>query len=193
MKSTLNKRMQGFLVAVVVALVAGATGAATASAGTTVTTDGASVSAGATTSALTAKQKKARKKALKKCRKTRNAKKRKACIKRVNKKYKRLAKANAKSKGKTRVVEVRDDYYSPSQVSLKVNDSIRWDWKYVAGSEPHNVSLFGGPAGINPYSFESDLTSNPSYKFTRKFTKPGNYEFVCSLHTLMRMNVKVNK
>jgi len=187
MKSLLNKRTQGFLVAVVVALVAGATGAATATAGVAEAT----ASSGATVSGLTAKQKKAKKKALKKCKKVKKAKKRKACIKKVNKKYKRLAKKGGK--GAVKVVEVRDDYYSPSQLSVKVNDSIKWDWKYSTGSEGHNVSLFQGPAGVMPFDFESPIMTGPNATFTRKFTKAGQYHFVCSLHTLMTMDVKVTK
>lgn len=186
MNSTLIKRMQGLWVALVVVLAVGAAGATAATAASAATPS-------AHVSALTKKQKKAKKKAIKKCKKQRNAKKRKACIKKVNKKYKRLAKRN-KSTGKTVSVDVRDNFYAPSLVNLKVNDSILWNWRQVAGSEAHNVSLNPPvPKGVSPFGFESQLTSDTSYTFKRKFAKPGTYFFQCSLHTEMRMTVQVKK
>lgn len=183
MNSTLIKRMRGLWVALVVVLAVGAVSATAASA----------AAPSAHVSGLTKKQKKAKKKALKKCKKQRKAKKRKACIKRVNKKYKRLAKRNAK-KGKTLKVDVRDNYYAPATVKLKVNDSILWNWRQVAGSEAHNVSLNPPvPNGVSPFDFESQLTSDTSYTFKRKFKKPGTYFFQCSLHAEMKMTVQVKK
>lgn len=197
MKSLLNsRRLQGALVALVVALVAGATGATTATAGPVASSEGATASSVAKTSALTAKQRKAKKRALKKCRKNRKAKKRRACIKRTNKKFNRLARRNKNkpAKGKTVVVDVRDDYYTPNQVNVKVNDSIKWDWRYSVGSEGHNVTLTNArQLGISPFEFESPIQTGPSYTFTRKFTKPGDYRFACTLHTLMTMDVKVSR
>lgn len=198
MKSLLNnRRLQGALVALVVALVAGATGAATATAGPVASSEGAAASSVAKTSALTAKQRKAKKRALKKCRKNRKAKKRRACIKRTNKKFNRIARRNKNrkpAKGKTVVVDVRDDYYTPNQVNVKVNDSIKWDWRYSVGSEGHNVTLTNArQLGISPFEFESPIQTGPSYTFSRKFTKPGDYRFACTLHTLMTMDVKVSR
>lgn len=190
MNTSIKQRLQGTLVAMVVALTAFAVGAAPASAAQAAGNAG---SATAGISALTKAQKKAKAKALKKCKKTKKAKKRKACIKKVNKKYNKIAAKQAKPKGKTHRVAVLDDYYSPGDLTIKANDWLLWDWKGVAGSEPHNVSLGSAPAGVSPRGFESDLTSSTTYTFKRQLTKPGNYTFFCSLHTLMTMNVKVTK
>lgn len=179
MKSLFKKRLPGILLAGLLALAVGAAGVTPAAA------------SDATVSGLTGKQKKKRAKELKACKKKKVKKARQKCIKKVKKKYAKLAKPKP-PKGKTKVVMVNDDYYQPNMVDLKVNDSIKWDWKNAVGSEGHNVSLFQGPAGVSPLGFESPIEQSP-FVFTRKFTVPGQYHFVCSLHTLMRMDVKVTR
>lgn len=182
MNSTLIRRMRGLWVALALVLAAGAVGTATVSA----------AAPSAQVSALTKAQKKAKAKALKKCKKQR-AGKRKACIKKVNKKYAKLAR-KAKPKGKTYSVDVADNYYAPSVMNLKVNDSILWNWKKVAGREPHNVGLvLPLPRNVSSFDFQSDLTSDQGYTFRRKFTRPGSYYFQCSLHVEMKMTVQVKK
>ncbi len=191
MNSLLKKRLPGILATGLVALAVGAAGAP-ASAAT------ADTSAGATTSALTNKQKKAKKKELKKCNKKSTAKKKKKCKKKVNKKYKKMAKKNKNSSpkiGKTWQVSVGagGNFYAPTALNIKLNDAINWSWANTTGSEPHNVTLVTGPSGVKRQNFASQLTSDPGYRFKRQFTTAGNYEFVCNIHVLMRMNVKVSK
>ena len=188
MNSLLNKRLPGFLATGLVALAVGAAGAP-ASAAT------ADTSAGATTSALTNKQKKAKKKELKKCKKKSTAKKRKKCKKKVNKKYKKISNNNPAPIGKTWQVSVGagGNFYAPTALNIKLNDAINWSWANTTGSEPHNVTLVTGPSGVKRQNFASQLTSDPGYRFKRQFTTAGNYEFVCNIHVLMRMNVKVSK
>lgn len=180
MKSLLNKRLPGILAVGLVALAVGAAGATSSA-----STNNASDKSGASISGLSSTQKKAKAKAMKKCKKIKNAKKRKACIKKVNKRF------APKPTGKTVVVNVDDDFYSPGLVNLKVNDSIRWDWKNADGREPHNVALTDGPTGVRDDDFTSPLQTGPSYTFTRKFEKAGSYDFVCQIHTLMTMKVDV--
>ncbi|MDQ2700060.1 MAG: hypothetical protein M3Y23_01890 [Actinomycetota bacterium] len=183
MKSLLNmKRLPGILAVALVALAVGAAGApATAS-----TSD-----ATATISALTKAQKKKRAKAMKKCKKIKKAAKRKKCIKRVKKRFRPKKPSNPV--GKTHVVEVRDDYYSPAVLNVKVNDLIKWDWKFAAGREAHNVALSAGPAGVRPSDFSSQLKTGPDYTFTRPIKVAGSYTFICQIHTLMTMNVEATK
>lgn len=176
MKSLLEKRLPGILA---VGLVALAVGAASAP---------ASAAPGASASSLTPAQAKKKKAELKKCNKKPTAKKRSSCKKAVNKKYAKLA----APKGQTQLVAVGDNYFSPADVQLKVNDSIKWSWSGVQGYEAHNVTLATGPSGVDRYAFLSQTSAIPSYTFTRTFTKTGDYHFVCSLHTGMEMNVKVS-
>lgn len=186
MKSLLEKRLPGILAVGLVALAVGAAGAP-ASAAT------AQESSAATVSGLTKKQKKAKKRALRKCNKKRPAKKKRNCRKQVNRKYKRIARNNPPPIGKTWQVSVGagGNFYAPSILSLKVNDAINWSWSNTTGSEPHNVTLVSGPSGVSRDAFTSQLTSDPSYRFKRQFTKAGAYSFVCNIHVLMTMNVDV--
>lgn len=186
LNSLLTKRLPGILVAGIVALAVGAVGVMPAA-----------TAKDASTSALTKKQKKKRAKQLKACKKKfrKNAKKRKACIKKVKKKFRKLAnKPKPQPKGKTWKVMVQDPYqYSPNQLTIKSGDSILWDWKEAVGREPHDVTPLDIPAGLNRYDYKSSLMNGPNYKFKAKFTKPGNYSFICSLHVQMTMNVTVKK
>lgn len=185
MSALLNKRLSGILGAGLVALAVGVAGTPAAAAT-------ASGSADAQVSGLTKKQKKKKKKELKNCNKKSTKKKVKKCKKQVNKKYKKKSKQNA-NQGKTVVVNLFDNFFQPSQQSIKVNDSIKWSWKNVIGREAHNVTLDKGPSGVKRDSFTSYTTVDPGYTFKRTFTTPGTYAFVCTLHFGMTMDVKVSK
>jgi len=180
MNPSFIRRLQGILVAMVVVLAVGAAGTATATA--------SEPAPSAQVSGLTKAQKRAKARALRKCRKLRNAGKRKACIRKVKRKYAALA----APKGKTYVVDVRDNYYVPALVQLKVNDFIKWDWRYSVSSEPHNVSLMTGPSGVSPFEFESPNLYGPNDTFKRQFRKAGNYNLFCTLHAGMTMDVQVS-
>lgn len=183
MKSLLMKRLPGILAAGLVMLAVGAAGITPASA------------ADATSSSLTKAQKKKRAKQLKACKKKRKAKPRRACIRKVKQRYNKLARKQKNArKGKTHRVDVLDPYsYSPNQLTIKRNDSILWDWRYSTGREPHDVTPQSVPAGVNRLDFKSQLRTGPNFTFKRKFTKPGKYSFVCSIHYQMTMDVTVRK
>jgi plastocyanin len=183
MNSLLMKRLPGILAVGLVALAVGAA-SAPASASPSATTGGATVSG------LTAAQVKAKARALKACAKKRPASKARACKAAVNRKYKRLA--NTPPPGKTYTVNLGDNFFAPSSVNLKVNDSINWSWATVGGYEAHNVTLDTGPAGVSRSDFASQTTTAPSYRFKRTFKKPGTYNFVCSLHFGMTMTANVS-
>ncbi|MGK2954462.1 MAG: cupredoxin domain-containing protein [Solirubrobacterales bacterium] len=186
--SPLKKRLPGILAAGLVALAVGAAGAPASAAGVS--------SSDASVSGLTSKQQKAKTKELKKCdkkkgkNKAQTKKMRKKCKDSVNKKYKKIAQNNV-PKGATKLVTLGDNYFAPGVVDLKVNDSINWSWSAVAGYEAHNVTLATGPSGVSRTDFVSQTTADNNYSFKRTFVKPGGYDFVCSLHTLMTMRVNV--
>lgn len=137
---------------------------------------------------LTPAQKKAKAKALRKCRNIKAGARRKACIAKVEKKY-----GGAATTAKTWQVGVWDNYYSPQDLNLKLNDSINWTWKEPNGREAHDVGLLSGPSGVSPYDFLSSTTAVFGTKFKRRFKVPGNYSFICSLHYTMTMQVKVTR
>lgn len=135
---------------------------------------------------LTPAQKKAKAKALAKCKKIKSSTKRKQCIKRVDKKY-------GPKPGKTWQVGVWDNYYNPDRLAIKANDLINWTWKEPNGREAHDVTLMSGPRGVSPYDFLSPTTAVFGTKFKRQLEVPGTYDFICSLHFQMTMQVKVTR
>jgi plastocyanin len=112
---------------------------------------------------------------------------------------------SADRSGTTEKVKVADDYYSPTKLTIKKNDKIKFAW-LDANTNTHNVTLQKGPKGVkrgcptkgkNAYS---DLISicNKSgsgaigIKFKKKFDKKGTYDFVCTIHPeVMTMTVRV--
>ncbi len=186
---TTNRRIGGLLVALVLALAATAAGAGTASSST------AGVPS-AQVSGLTKQQKKAKRKALKRCRKKRAAKQRKACLTKVRRKYRRLARKRPKPPaGKTYLVDVEDDYFQPDVLTLKVYDWIDWTWRNSTVREGHNVNLtVPFPSGVIAGDFQSPgVVTGPGGRFKRQFTRPGTYNLYCNLHAGMTMTVSVRK
>jgi plastocyanin len=97
----------------------------------------------------------------------------------------------AAAKAPPKVVQVKDDLFTPVNVNLAKNGSVKWKW--VNTIHTHNVRLKTAPAGVTKSNFYSQNSSSPTYTFTRKFTKVGTYHFVCSIHpTKMQMDVKVH-
>lgn len=90
-----------------------------------------------------------------------------------------------------KIVQVKDDLFTPVNVSLLKGGSVKWKW--VNTIHTHNVRLQTAPAGVVKSNFNSQNSSSPTYTFTRKLTKLGRYHFICSIHpTKMQMNVNVH-
>ncbi len=185
MNSLLNKRLPGILAVGLVALAVGAAGT------TAVASNDASVSG------LTSKQKKAKAKAIKKCKKIKKASKRKACVKKVNKKYNKLANQPTNpGGGATRTVGVVDNRFEPDDLTIKAGDFINWVWSND-NANAHNVTLVDGPSTLtetDKYKLSTPNSPSVQYSFKRPLNKPGDYYFLCSLHsTVMDLSVTVTK
>lgn len=89
-------------------------------------------------------------------------------------------------------VNVVDDYYAPTKLTIKKGQSVKWVWN-AYNTDSHNVVLNKGPSGVNRGKFKSP-TGTIGLHFQKQFTKPGTYKFLCTLHrTVMKMTVVVNK
>jgi len=87
-------------------------------------------------------------------------------------------------------VKVEDDFYNPTNVKVKKNGKVTWKWGQVFNN--HNVTLKKGPKGVKKSKFRSQTTGAEGFKFTKKFKKPGKYNFYCTIHPdVMKMTVKV--
>ena len=82
--------------------------------------------------------------------------------------------------GATKKVSVKGLTFSPKTLTVKKGTTVKWSWN--TGGVPHNVVGKG---------FKSKLGAKVT--FSKKFTKPGTYRYVCSIHKSqgMRGTIKV--
>ena len=77
----------------------------------------------------------------------------------------------------TRGVGVADNFFSPSSLTIRKGDRIRFSWR---GRNTHNVR----GAGVRcPFQ--------RSGRCTRSFRKRGRFTLVCDVHAGMRMRLRV--
>ncbi len=89
-------------------------------------------------------------------------------------------------------VKVADDFYSPTKMTIRVGDKVNFVWA-PSNINTHNVTLVTGPKGVNKRKFTS-LSASTHFHFERKFTVPGKYHFLCTLHpTMMNLYLTVKK
>jgi plastocyanin len=89
-------------------------------------------------------------------------------------------------------VQVEDDLYSPTKVTVKKGQQVNWIWSN-ANYDTHTVTLIKGPKGVNKHRFSS-IQASTGVHFKLTFLKPGVYHFQCMLHPLeMNMTVTVKK
>ena len=84
--------------------------------------------------------------------------------------------------GTTKTVAVKNNSFSPGSVSIKKGDTVAWKW--TQGGVPHNVTPASGAAG-------SATSSKKGFTFTKTFSKAGTFKYVCTIHSNMKVTVKV--
>jgi plastocyanin len=72
-------------------------------------------------------------------------------------------------------IQITSNQFSPAQVTIKVNDVVRWNWaggthNVVSGSNCSRDGNFASGAPVSGGSFE------------QKFDKAGTYPYFCELH-----------
>jgi plastocyanin len=89
-------------------------------------------------------------------------------------------------------VQVEDDLYSPTKVTIKKGQQGNWICSN-ANSDTHTVTLIKGPNGVNKHKFSS-IQASTGVHFKLTFLKPGVYHFECMIHPFqMNMTVTVKK
>lgn len=82
----------------------------------------------------------------------------------------------------TKTVQVKDNKFVANSLTVSKNTTVKWVWK---GKAPHNVVVTKGPA-----KFKSTVKLKGS--FSKKLTKTGTYNILCTIHAPdMKMTVKV--
>jgi plastocyanin len=84
--------------------------------------------------------------------------------------------------GSTKTVSVKNNSFSPASVSIKKGGKVTWKW--TEGRVPHNVTPASG-AG-------SATSSKKGFTFTKTFSKAGTFKYHCTIHSSMKMTVKVS-
>ena len=94
-------------------------------------------------------------------------------------------------KPRTKTVRVYDNYFLPDALTVKRGTVVAWRWPgaYDAG-DVHDVKLKSAPKGVKKFHSEAASTD---YTFKRKLTVAGRYRIVCTLHTEMRMTIRVRR
>jgi plastocyanin len=89
-------------------------------------------------------------------------------------------------------VQVVDDFYTPTKVTVKQGQQVNWIWN-KNNLDTHTVTLIKGPKGVNKHKFSS-IQASAGIHFKLTFLKQGVYHFECQLHPLeMNMTVTVKK
>ena len=88
--------------------------------------------------------------------------------------------------GGTKTVEVGDDFFKPTDLKIKKDTRVAFEW---TGINVHDVVKVKGPG---PF-FESGPIDEPGVQFKRKFKKAGTYKLICSIHDGMKMKLEVTK
>jgi plastocyanin len=101
--------------------------------------------------------------------------------------------APARQAPKPVTVTVNDFYFAPNAVTIRKGRSIRWVWSEL-NTYPHDVHLRKGPRGVRRSQYSTKTTAVTDARFQRKFTTPGVYKFICTIHpTEMKLTVAVKK
>lgn len=78
------------------------------------------------------------------------------------------------------VVEVDDNFFRPETIRITTGETVTWRW---VGNIAHNVIHDG------PDEFRSKTQTKGTFEHT--FDSPGEYDYVCTLHTGMDGTVVV--
>jgi plastocyanin len=88
------------------------------------------------------------------------------------------------------VVSVVDFRFAPDKVRIPKGRAVRWVWS-PRNKKPHDVYLAGAPSGVAKGSYSSRRAVKNA-EFKRTFKTPGAYDFICSVHPGMHLEVKVS-
>ena len=100
--------------------------------------------------------------------------------------------ADTAARPSPKVIRVADDYFTPAVTAVVPNRLVKWVWQ-MDNTNTHNVRLVSAPAGVDKSKFRS-ANGSIGIRFSRRLTKVGLYEFVCTFHsTVMRHKIRVRR
>ena len=85
----------------------------------------------------------------------------------------------------TRSVKIGDDYFvrkgSTPTITVRKGTKVTWRW---TGKDLHNLAVTHGPA-----KFRSSYKTSGT--FSKRVTRAGTYTIVCTVHSSMKMKLRV--
>jgi plastocyanin len=88
--------------------------------------------------------------------------------------------------GATTTVTVGDNFFSPPDVTINVNDTVQWSWS-LNEVAPHSTTSTSVPS-----LWDSTVATEP-FTFSHTFTSAGSFPYWCTVHTTsMKGSVTVN-
>ena len=87
------------------------------------------------------------------------------------------------ARAKLRNVIVGSNFYSPSRLTIRRGDRVRWIWR--GGMDRHDVNVRRGPE-----RFHSPTQTSGTY--ARRFRRPGTFKLYCTQHRMF-MTLKVRR
>ncbi len=81
-------------------------------------------------------------------------------------------------------VAVRDNFFSPRSLTIQSGEIVKWTWK---GDNRHDLAFTKLPKGAS----RRGAAARSDGRWYRKFRKPGQYRYVCTLFAGMRGSVTV--
>jgi plastocyanin len=85
--------------------------------------------------------------------------------------------------GSSKTVAVKNNAFSPTTVKIRKGDKVVWKW--TQGGVAHNVTPASGGAG-------SKTTSKKGATFAKTFSKAGSFKYICTIHSSMKVTVRVS-
>ena len=79
--------------------------------------------------------------------------------------------------------------WNPPDVTIATGDSVTWNWDTSPGVA-HNLVADGGPAADPTWTGQLEGFKTGG-QYTRQFTQPGTYKFLCQAHINMKGSVTV--
>jgi plastocyanin len=96
---------------------------------------------------------------------------------------------NASGATANAVVKIVDFRFVPGELTIPEGGTVRWVWS-SRNKKPHDVYLAAAPAGVRKGSYSSRRAVKNA-EFKRTFKTPGTYDFLCSVHPGMHLEVTV--
>jgi plastocyanin len=85
--------------------------------------------------------------------------------------------------GSSKTVAVKNNSFSPGTVKIRKGGKVVWKW--TQGGVAHNVTPASGGSG-------SKTTSKKGFTFAKTFSKAGTFKYICTIHSSMKVTVKVS-